>query len=199
MSKSNNIYVGLDMHQEFIAIALAYEGRGEPAYYGEPPNKPGGGPRTGQAFGQAGLGAAFCYEAGPCGYGLYRQLTELGQACEDMKAMELQARQRLGAFLPRHGRVYGGRSCWTQAHWRWLEGVKFDTPVQQIVLQEASPLAELPSIEAVIGKRARPLHASGEPDTDHDTIYLDTHTPSHTFEARTCCNASATVTIGIDP
>lgn len=191
MSKSNNVYVGLDVHKEFIAIALAYEGRGEPAYYGELANTPAVARELIKRLAKKGSVLHFCYEAGPCGYGLYRQLTELGQACEvvapsliprkagermktdrrdalslarlhrsgdltavwvpdgeqealrdltrareDMKAMELQARQRLGAFLLRHGRVYGGKSRWTQAHWRWLEGVKFDTPVQQIVLQE---------------------------------------------------------------
>lgn len=191
MSNSNNVYVGLDVHKEFIAIALAYEGRGEPAYYGELVNTPAVARELVKRLANKGSVLHFCYEAGPCGYGLYRQLTELGQACEvvapsliprkagermktdrrdalslarlhrsgdltavwvpdgeqealrdltrareDMKAMELQARQRLGAFLLRHGRVYGGKSRWTQAHWRWLEGVKFDTPVQQIVLQE---------------------------------------------------------------
>ena len=40
------------------------------------------------------------------------------------EASELQARQRLGAFLLRHGQAYGGKSRWTQAHWRWLEAVK---------------------------------------------------------------------------
>lgn len=191
MSKSNNVYAGLDVHKEFIAIALAYEGRGEPVYYGELANTPAVARELVKRLANKGSVLHFCYEAGPCGYGLYRQLTALGQACEvvapsliprkagermktdrrdalslarlhrsgeltavwvpdgeqeairdltrareDMKAMELQARQRLGAFLLRHGRVYGGKSRWTQAHWRWLEGVKFDTPVQQIVLQE---------------------------------------------------------------
>jgi transposase len=64
-------------------------------------------------------------------------IRDLTRAREDMKAMELTARQRLGAFLLRHGRVYReGKSRWTQAHFRWLETVKFDSPVQQIVLQE---------------------------------------------------------------
>ena len=40
------------------------------------------------------------------------------------------------AFLLRHGQSYGGKSHWTQAHDRWLEGVKFGHPVQQIVFQE---------------------------------------------------------------
>ena len=55
---------------------------------------------------------------------------------EDMKAMELKGRQRLGAFLLRHGRVYDGKSRWTQAHFRWLEQQRFDHAVQQVVFQE---------------------------------------------------------------
>ncbi|GEK48785.1 hypothetical protein HPA02_30680 [Bisbaumannia pacifica] len=61
---------------------------------------------------------------------------DLTRAREDMKAIELKARQRLGAFLLRHGQVYGGKSKWTQAHFRWLEAVRFDHPVQQVVLEE---------------------------------------------------------------
>ena len=54
-----------------------------------------------------------------------------------MKAIELKARQRLGAFLLRHGRVYReGKSRWTQKHFRWLEEQKFEHPVQQVVFQE---------------------------------------------------------------
>jgi len=62
-------------------------------------------------------------------------IRDLTRAREDMKAIELKARQRLGAFLLRHGRVYEGKSRWTRAFFRWLETVKFDVPVQQIVLQ----------------------------------------------------------------
>ena len=62
---------------------------------------------------------------------------DLTRAREDMKAIELKARQRLGAFLLRHGRVYRlGKSRWTQAHFRWLEQQRFDHPAQQVVLQE---------------------------------------------------------------
>lgn len=61
---------------------------------------------------------------------------DLTRAREDMKAIELKARQRLGAFLLRHGKVYAGKSKWTQAHFRWLETLRFDIPVQQIVLEE---------------------------------------------------------------
>ena len=67
---------------------------------------------------------------------------DLTRAREDMKAMELKARQRLGAFLLRHGRVYEGRCRWTQAHSRWLEGQRFEHPVQQVVFQEYVDTAE---------------------------------------------------------
>lgn len=61
---------------------------------------------------------------------------DLTRAREDMKAIELKARQRLGAFLLRHGKVYAGKSKWTQAYFRWLETVRFENPVQQLVLEE---------------------------------------------------------------
>jgi len=63
-------------------------------------------------------------------------IRDLTRAREDMKAIELKARQRLSAFLLRHGKVYTGKSKWIPVHFRWLETVRFDTPVQQIVLQE---------------------------------------------------------------
>ena len=63
-------------------------------------------------------------------------IRDLTRAREDMKAIELKARQRLSAFLLRHGKVYRGKSKWLPSHFRWLETVRFDTPVQQIVLEE---------------------------------------------------------------
>ena len=55
---------------------------------------------------------------------------------QEMKAMEGHAKKRLGAFLLRHGKGFPGRSKWTQAYFRWLEGITFEMPAQQIVLQE---------------------------------------------------------------
>ena len=63
-------------------------------------------------------------------------LRDLTRAREDMKHLQRQAKQRLSAFLLRRGQSYGGKSPWTQAHYRWLEGLKFSQPVQQIVFQE---------------------------------------------------------------
>jgi len=185
-------YVGLDVHKETIAVAVARAGRGEAQYYGEVNNDGKSLMRLLDKLRGEGEVLDVCYEAGPCGYGLYHTLTAIGEHCEvvapalvprkagervktdrrdaiklavlhrageltavwvpgpeqeamrdltrareDMKAIELKARQRLGAFLLRHDRVYReGKSRWTQRHFRWLETVKFDNPVQQVVLQE---------------------------------------------------------------
>ena len=78
------VYVGLDVHKETIAVAIARAGREEPEYRGEIAHtrKAVGKliERLGKEFdGQVLL---FCYEAGPCGYGLHRQILEAGHACE---------------------------------------------------------------------------------------------------------------------
>ena len=185
-------YVGLDVHKDTIAIAVARPDWGEPEYRGILPNCRKSlsrlidslQPPTGEAL-------SFVYEAGPCGYGIYREITDTGHDCqvvaptliprkpgdrvktdrrdavtlaglhragqltpvwvpdpareavrdltrarEDMKVAETKARQRLGAFLLRHRRVYSGKSRWTQAHFRWLEEQKFEIALQQLVFQE---------------------------------------------------------------
>lgn len=191
MKEFNSIYVGLDVHKSTIAVALARAGRAEPEYHGEIAHSSAAITKLLKRLSPDGEVLNVCYEACPCGYGLYRQLRSMGHECEvvapsliprkagermktdrrdalmlarlhrsgeltavwvpareqesmrdlsrareDMKALELKARQRLGAFLLRHGKVYAGKSRWTKMHWRWLESVKFDLPVQQLVLQE---------------------------------------------------------------
>jgi len=184
-------YVGLDVHKEMIAVSVA-EGHGsEVRYLGEIANTPEAIEKVVKQLRKSSAELSFCYEAGPCGYGLHRQLTELGWDCkvvapslipkkagdrvktdrrdslmlarllrageltavwvpdglqeslrdltrarEDMKHLQRQAKQRLLAFVLRHGKRYDGKSNWTQAHFRWLETVKFEQPIQQIVLQE---------------------------------------------------------------
>src|SRR5258708_7151265 len=183
-------YVGLDVHQETIAVAVA-DTAGGGRDMGEIVKTPG---TISQLVAQLRRGAgrlSFCYEAGPCGYTICRQLRELKQDCqviapslipkkpgervktdrrdsvslarlhragelspvwipdeaqealrdltrarEDMKHLQRQAKQRLLSFRSRQGHRYTGRSRWTQAHWRWLEGIKFARPEQQIGLQE---------------------------------------------------------------
>ena len=185
-------YVGLDTHKDTIAVAIAEAGQSKPRYYGEIANTPEAVAKLVKKLSPGGEVLSFCYEAGPCGYGIYRQLTHLGHACavvapsliprkpgdrvktdrrdseslarlhrageltavwvpgpeqeavrdltrarEDTKALERQAKQRLGAFLLRHGRLYAsGKTKWTEAHTRWLTTLKFEAAVQQIVFQE---------------------------------------------------------------
>src|ERR1700741_1807383 len=183
-------YVGLDVHQDTSTMAVA-DTAGEVRYAGEIVNTPEAIAKLVTQLRRGTGRLAFCYEAGPCGYTICRQLRELKQDCqvvapslipkkpgervktdrrdalslarlhrgdelspvwipdeaqealrdltrarEDMKHLQRQAKQRLLSFLPRHGPRYTGRYRWTQPHWRWLEGIRFARPEQQIVLQE---------------------------------------------------------------
>jgi transposase len=77
-------YIGLDVHKETIAVAVARAGRDEPEFRGEIANKPKKVARLVERLSQEFNGEVllFCYEAGPCGYVLYRQILELGHECQ---------------------------------------------------------------------------------------------------------------------
>src|SRR5213594_1660218 len=72
-------FVGLDVHAATIAVAVA-EPDGEVRAMGTIPNDPDAVRRLVKKLGPAERLRA-CYEAGPCGYPLYWQLTELGVDC----------------------------------------------------------------------------------------------------------------------
>ena len=73
------IYVGLDVHKETIAVALAGGGqRGEVREHGKVANTPNALKTLGAKLARNGARLRFCYEAGPCGYGIQRQLSEAG-------------------------------------------------------------------------------------------------------------------------
>jgi transposase len=72
----------MDVHKETIAVAIAQEGRGDPAYYGEIANNIQAIRKLVKKVTSNGENVAFCYEAGPCGYDVYRQLIDLGQRCD---------------------------------------------------------------------------------------------------------------------
>jgi transposase len=77
-------YVGMDVHKETIAVAVAEPGRNEPMYRGEIANKPKSVDKLLAKLSEAYDGGLllFCYEAGPCGYGLYRQILASGHDCQ---------------------------------------------------------------------------------------------------------------------
>ena len=74
-------YIGLDVHKETIAVALAADGRGEVCAHGQISNTPAALTRLSSKLSQNGSVLRFCYEAGPCGYGIQRQLTAAGHDC----------------------------------------------------------------------------------------------------------------------
>jgi len=187
-------YIGLDVHKETIAISVARCGRGKPESWGEIANRPKRVTKLIERLSKEFDGEVllFCYEAGPCGYVLYRQILELGHDCEvvapslipkkpservktdkrdaiklaqslrngdltavwvpdeeqeamrdltrsrnDFKEQEIKARQQLNAYVLRHGHAWpSGKNRWTQAHYNWLQDLKFPHGWQQVVLQE---------------------------------------------------------------
>ena len=80
MAEGTTVFVGLDVHKATIAVALAEAGGGEVRSYGVIPNTPRAVARLVKKLGPAAR-LRVCYEAGPCGYVLLRQLTGLGVAC----------------------------------------------------------------------------------------------------------------------
>jgi transposase len=80
--KQTITYVGLDVHKETIAVALAERGsRNEVREHGKIANTPAAVAMLAARLGHGGRDLRFCYEAGPCGYGIQRQLTAAGHGC----------------------------------------------------------------------------------------------------------------------
>jgi transposase len=75
-------YVGLDVHKDGIVVAVAEGGlRSEVRDYGRIANTPAALQRLVGKLGHKGVELRFCYEAGPCGYGIQRQLSAAGHDC----------------------------------------------------------------------------------------------------------------------
>jgi transposase len=75
-------YVGLDVHKDTIVVAVAAGGlRSEVREYGRIANTPTALDRLLRKLGGDGIRLRFCYEAGPCGYGIQRRLSARGHEC----------------------------------------------------------------------------------------------------------------------
>lgn len=78
--KKSSRWIGLDVHAETIAVAVA-EQDGTVRSVGTIPNRREAIARTMRKLGEA-CKLHVCYEAGPCGYVLYWQLAEMGIDCQ---------------------------------------------------------------------------------------------------------------------
>jgi transposase len=75
-------YVGLDVLKQGIVVAVAEDGlRGEVREYGRIANTPAALDRLARKLSREGVKLRFCYEAGPCGYGIQRHLSARGHEC----------------------------------------------------------------------------------------------------------------------
>jgi transposase len=79
--RKSTTHVGLDVHKDSIWAALALS-EGEVIELGAIENTPTAVGKLIRRLERRGEVLRFVYEAGPCGYDLYRQLQSLGQACE---------------------------------------------------------------------------------------------------------------------
>jgi transposase len=77
-------YVGLDTHKDSIQVSVAIAGRGAEQSRGKIANRPKSVRQLVEQLSQefGGQVLLFCYEAGPCGYGIYRQILALGHDCQ---------------------------------------------------------------------------------------------------------------------
>ena len=76
------LFVGLDVHKRNISVGVAEEGRtGEVRFLGDIENSPIAINGLLKKLAKQDRQIEFCYEAGPCGYGIYRQIIAAGHDC----------------------------------------------------------------------------------------------------------------------
>jgi transposase len=75
-----NTFIGLDVHKSSISVAVAHSTSIDAEYWGTIPNTPEAIRKLLKKFGELNT-VIFCYEAGPCGYGIYHQIVKYGVSC----------------------------------------------------------------------------------------------------------------------
>src|SRR6056297_3103452 len=77
------LFVGLDVHKKTISVAMVEAAAGaQVRFYGTIANTPDAVRVLCKKLSKEGQQLQFCYEAGPCGYGVHRLLCRLGHCCE---------------------------------------------------------------------------------------------------------------------
>jgi len=79
--KQYSKFIGLDVHKADISVGIANADRGEASYYGMIENKAPACLKIAKKLSKGEEAVLFCYEAGPCGYEVYRHLTKAGYDC----------------------------------------------------------------------------------------------------------------------
>lgn len=78
----DSTFIGLDVHKATISVAVAQGERGgEVRHLGTVAHRPDHVRKLVDKLAAGRTKLHFCYEAGPCGYGLHRQLVEMGHEC----------------------------------------------------------------------------------------------------------------------
>src|SRR5471032_2793671 len=151
--------VGLDVHKESIAIAVAEPEGGEPSLVGTIPNdtrlllqklkcivvapslvpkQVGSRVKTDRR--DAVKLARFLRSGDLTAVAVPDQATEamrdLERARDDAKNVKRSARHQLGKFLLRHGRIYQGKTAWSRGHFDWIRKQAFKHEAQQRVLTD---------------------------------------------------------------
>src|ERR1700720_1265714 len=132
-------YVGLDVHKDSIVVAVAAGGlRGEGREYGRIANTPTALDRLLRKLGGDGMRLRFCYEAGPCGYGIQRRLSTRGHECVvvapslipkragDRVKTDRRDAPGLGPLPPGGGRTPGSVPGWRHEAMRDLVRARLD-------------------------------------------------------------------------
>nr|AAN05180.1 RC107 [Ruegeria sp. PR1b] len=95
---NKTLYVGLDVHKDTIAVAVAEDGRGgEIRFHGTIVNWADAVLRLTKTLTAKGKVPSFCYEAGPCGYGIHRHPTRLGFECAVVSPSMIRASLATGS------------------------------------------------------------------------------------------------------
>ena len=114
MQEHSVAYVGMDTSKLRNAVAIAQAGRdGEIRYLGEIDNTPAATARLVRKSAKQYPVLRFAHEAGPTGYGLYRQITGLGHECRVAAPSPIVGQRDLdlaAAFVPMPSYVAEGFS-----------------------------------------------------------------------------------------
>lgn len=78
----DSTFIGLDVHKATMSVAVARGERGgEVGHLGKASHRPDHVRKLVEKLAAGGGRLHFCYEAGPCGNGPYRQFVEMGHDC----------------------------------------------------------------------------------------------------------------------